>query len=234
MMHLVTGFAGKEHIKSADDGDFNASFFGEGQFVMEAGLEFEAHIVDNNTVRIFDGNGLMYGRHFRMERNTYEDIVVTTGSSGKNRCDLIVVTYEKDGSTGVESTYLEIIKGTESSGTATIPSYTNGNILNGASFNQMPLYKVNINGVVLSSITPLFTVMPTYKALAEKYALEFQTACETHLNSLNLLDTFEEVSANTKSKQIAGALAVKELAATIPHISLDATNKIAYITTNQG
>jgi hypothetical protein len=234
MIHLVTGYAGYEHIKSSDDGDFNASFFGEGQFIMEAGNQFDASIIDNNTVRVLDGNGMMYGRHFRLERNTYEDVVVSTGTSGMNRCDLICVTYAKDESTGTEQTYLEVIKGAETSGTAAMPAYTNGNILNGAVFNQMPLYKVNISGVVLKELTPLYSVMPTYKALAERYAAEFQDACETHLNSLNVLDTLEEVSANTQSKQLAGAQALKELAATVPTITLDTTNKIAYITTNQG
>ena len=234
MIHLVTGYAGYEHIKSSDSGDFNASFFGDGQFVMRAGNQFDASIIDNNTVRVFDGNGLMYGRHFRLERNTYEDVIVTTGTSEMNRCDLICITYAKDESTGTEQTYLEVIKGTETSGDATVPAYTNGNILEGAVFNQMPLYKVNINGVVLSSIQPMFTVMPTYKELADMYAIEFKSACETHLNSLSVLDTFEEVSANTQAKQLAGALALKEIAATIPQITLDTTNKIAYITTNQG
>ena len=50
--HLVTGYKGSEHIKSADQGSFNAAFFGSGQFVMEMGNQFEGSIVNNNTVRI--------------------------------------------------------------------------------------------------------------------------------------------------------------------------------------
>ena len=234
MIHLVTGYAGYEHIKSEDDGAFNASFFGEGQFIMEAGNQFEASVIDNNTVRVLDGNGMMYGRHFRLSSGTYEDVKISTGTAGKNRCDLICVTYSKDGSTGKEETHLELIKGAESSGTAAVPSYTNGNILEGATFNQMPLYNVQIEGVVLKSITPMFDLIPTYKALAERYRAEFQTACETHLDSLNVLDTMEEVNANTQAKQLAGANALKELGAMMPKFILDEANQIAYITTNQG
>ena len=178
MIHLVTGYAGYEHIKSSDDGDFNASFFGDGQFIMEAGNQFDASIIDNNTVRVLDGNGMMYGRHFRLERNTYEDVVIANGSAGMNRCDLICVTYVKDESTGIEQTYLEVIKGTETTGTAAIPAYVNGNILNGAVFNQMPLYKVTISGVVLKQITPMFEVAQSCKKLAEKHNIDMASKGE--------------------------------------------------------
>ena len=59
MVHLITGYAGYEHIKSADQGSYNAAFFGDGQFIMEIGNQFAASIIDNNTVRILDGDGMM-------------------------------------------------------------------------------------------------------------------------------------------------------------------------------
>lgn len=232
MAHLVTGYAGQAHIQSADEGAFNASFFGDGQYVMEHGNCFEGSIIDNNTVRILDGNGLMYGRHFRIEPNAYEDLKITTGTAGTRRFDLICMTYEKDAVDETEKVYLQVIKGTETSGTAAVPEYTDGNILEGASFNQMPLYQVKIEGVVLTSITPLFESIPTYKALAEMYAARF----EEEINALKtsyILDTLEEVEANTQEKQLAGALALKQLSAKMPAIVLDEKNQTAYITTNQ-
>lgn len=210
MTHLITGYAGKEHIKSEDQGSFNASFFGGGQYVMESGNEFEASITSNNNVRVLDGDLLMYGRHVRANPDTYEDLTITTGTAGKNRIDLICMTYEKNLNTGIENAFLEVIKGTETSGTPKIPAYVDGNILQGASFNQMPLYKVTINGVALTSIERIFATIPTYKKLAAQYAAQFQSACETYLGALNILDTMEEVEANTQGKQLAGALAVKE------------------------
>ena len=213
-MHLITGYAGEEHIQSKDQGAFNAAFFGGGQFVMESGNMFEGSIYDNNTVRILDGDGLMYGRHFRIEPNTYEDVTIQTGTAGMNRIDLIVAVYYKDSNSGIEDSYLQVVKGTESEGVAQEPSYTDGNILDGATFNQMPLYRVSIEGVVLASIEPLFETKPTYKTLAEKYAADFKKACETHLDSLNVFDTVEEIEANTQEGQIAGALALKEMLTT--------------------
>lgn len=181
--HLVTGYAGKAHIKSEDQGSFNASFFGTGQFVMEAGNKAVASIIDNNTVRILDGDILMKGRHIRIETNTYEDMAIENGTTGTNRCDLIVMEYVKDSDTGIETAALKVLKGTETSGTAQPPSYTDGDILGGATLNQMPMYEVRLNGVVLREITPVFTTIPTYKMLAEQYEKKFQEAvAETNKN----------------------------------------------------
>lgn len=230
-MHLVTGHKGEEHIMSADQGSFNASFFGTGQYVMEAGSMLEATIIDNNTVRIYDGDLLMYGRHARIEPNTYRDLTIQTGTAGVNRYDLICVSYTKNTNDGTEDTPLQVIRGTESESIPDLPAYTNGNILEGATFNQMPLYKVVIEGVVLKELVPLFTTIPTYKALAEKYAAAFQQACETFLGALNIYDTMEEIEANTQENQLAGALAVKGLMQRVNDIDLSA-NRITYDNTS--
>lgn len=163
MAHLVTGYAGYAHIKSEDDAAFNASFLGSGQYVLESGNQFEGSIINNNTIRILDGDGLMYGRHFRIESNIYEDVTIETGTANKNRIDLICMTYEKNAEDGTEKVYLEVIKGTETEGTAVAPKYVNENILEGALKNQMPLYKVTIKGVVLSKIEPLFTPFTSFQ-----------------------------------------------------------------------
>lgn len=232
-MHLVTGYAGEEHITAADQGAFNAAFFGTGQYVMEVGNMCEASITSNSNVRILDGDILMKGRHIRIKPNTYEDVTISTGTAGVNRNDLIVVEYNEDTTTGIETIALKVIKGTESEGTPSDPSYTDGDILGGTTFNQMPLYRVVLEGVVLQRIEPMFETILNYKSLAKKYEREFIESCETHLNSLGVLNTMEEVVSNTQENQLAGALAVKELKLSVPTITLDEANQIAYITLNQ-
>ncbi|MBR5306683.1 MAG: hypothetical protein IKU47_07160 [Oscillospiraceae bacterium] len=192
MVHLVTGYYGYEHIKSADQRAFNAAFFGDGQNVLEFGNQFAASIIDNNTVRILDGEGLMFGGHFRIETNSYEDVTITTGTAGSNRIDLICVTYKKNEADGTEQTYLEVIKGTAAS-SPKVPAYTTGNLLNGAIFNQMPLYKVNISGVALTSIEPMFTTIPTYKALAEQYAQQFASYIEENIKDIATKDDVDGI-----------------------------------------
>ena len=215
MAHLITGFAGIEHIKSADQGSFNAAFFGAGEFVMEIGSQLKATIINNNTVRIADGDLLMQGRHIRINPSTYEDMTIDTGAANMNRIDLIVCTYEKDASSGIETAKIEVVKGTAVSGSASEPSIVKGNILEGAIKNQMPLYRVNINGVALASVTKKFTTCPTYKKLAEQYAAQFQEAVDSYIGALNILDTMSAINSNTKANQLAGALSLKEFAASI-------------------
>ena len=224
MAHLVTGYAGKEHIRSADQGSFNAAFFGDGEFVMSSGSRFAGAIINNNTVRISDGDMLMQGRHIRIEPNTYEDLTISTGTAGTNRIDLIVMTYEKNAASGIESAKLEVVQGTATSGTPSAPEIVSGDILNGDLKNQMPLYAVYVSGVALTKISTQFMVCPTYKDLAIYYAQQFQNACETHLNSLNISDSADAIDANSAANQLAGALGVKELAsqkAPVEHIHDD-------------
>lgn len=208
--HLITGYKGSEHIQSADARSFNMAMFGGGEFVMEIGEQLDASITNNNTVRILDGDILMQGGHIRIETGTYEDMTIETGTAGKSRIDLIVMTYEKNALDGTEKAYLEVIKGTPTEETPTDPAYEQGTLAEGDLKNQMPLYRVKVEGVVLTSLEVLFKTIPTYKTIAEQYAAQFQKACDTYLGALNVLDTMEEVNANTQTNQLAGALAVKE------------------------
>ena len=210
-VHLITGYQGKEHIQSKDARSFNVAMFGSGEFVMEIGEQFDASIINNNTVRVLDGDILMQGGHIRLDTNTCEDLIIKTGTAGKNRIDLIVMTYEKNNSDGTETAYLEVIRGDEAETSPSDPEYTSGDLASGATKNQMPLYRVKIEGVVLASIEPLFTTIPTYKTLAEEAAEEYKTKLEA-LQGTDLLDTKEEIEANTQPAKFTGALATKELA----------------------
>lgn len=220
MAHLITGYAGYEHIRSSDEGAFNAAFFGDQQYVMESGNRFAGSIIDNNTVRILDGDGLMYGRHFRIEPNEYEDVIISTGTAGRNRIDIICMTYEKNAEDETEKTYLQVVRGVETEGTASDPSYTDGNILEGAGFNQMPLYRVIIEGVVLSEIEPLFETIPTYKQLAEHYAEIFEARCDELVDNLpidaltsdDVVDNLESDASNLPLSARQGKLLNESLA----------------------
>lgn len=208
MVHLVTGYAGFEHIKSEDQGSFNASLFGKGQFVMETGKQIKAEIIDNNTVRVFDGDILMQGRHIRIAAGDYEDTIITTGTAGKDRIDLICLTYEKDTSDGTEKAYIEVIKGVETEGKPTIPEYINSDILSGAEKNQMPLYKVTILGVVLSDIACLFKTIPTYaKILGDKSIADIGDGTITGaINELNTEVAVCPISSVIKNIVVVSAL----------------------------
>lgn len=165
-MKIITGATGEAHVTSNDDGEFNQGIWGDGVAILTNGNKLSATIVDNNTVRIADGDLVFQGRHALVEPNTYEDMTITTGSAGQNRKDLICVQYKL--TSGVESMSLVVKKGTATSGTAQDPSYTQGVIRTGAVLAEYPLYRVNISGINITSIDALADVIPYIIDIARK------------------------------------------------------------------
>lgn len=156
-LHLVTGYKGNAHITSADQGAFNAGIVGTGEYVLATGKQFEAQVISNNQIRIYDGDILMQGRHITLKKDTYEDVVIANGLQGMNRNDLIVVRYTKDSTTGVENTQFVVVQGVSTDGTASDPAYAIGDVLSGECLlNEMPLYRVPLTGLNVGELVPLF------------------------------------------------------------------------------
>ena len=165
-LHLVTGYAGEEHVTSSDEGSLNAALMGEGQFVMERGNQFAASIISNNKVRVADGDILMQGRHIRLKENTYVDLNFNNGAQGYKRNDLIVVRYTKDSTTDKEEANLVVIKGTPSETTPSDPEYISGDIIHEHALqNDMLLYRVPFDGLNIQPIVSLFNTVPTWETL---------------------------------------------------------------------
>lgn len=152
-MKIITGSTGTTHVTSNNDGEFNEAIFGKELLILPNGNKLNARIVDNNTIEVADGDLIFQGRHALIEPNTTETITIDTGAVNKNRIDLIVAHYELDSASGYESLTLRVIKGAESTGTASVPSITEGDIRTGARVAEAVLYQVNIEGITLKSVT---------------------------------------------------------------------------------
>lgn len=167
-LHLVTGHAGTAHITAEDHGAFNAGIIGTGDYVLNTGTKLAASIISNNIIRITDGDAIIQGRHVNLKVGTYEEVNIANGTQDMVRHDLIVLQYEKDTSTGVESIYLAVLQGEASSGTAEDPVVTTGDILGGATLHEMPLYRVVLNGLTVEAVEPLFESTSTVSELANQ------------------------------------------------------------------
>lgn len=161
-LNLVTGFAGTPHVTANDAGTLNASIFGAGQYVMNYGNKLKASVISNNIVRVLDGVVMMQGRQIRIEDAASVDIAIENGASGYFRNDLIVARYTKDANTGVEEANLVVIKGTATTGTAADPAFTSGNIFGGAIQNDMPLYRIPIDGINVQEPVALFEITGSF------------------------------------------------------------------------
>ena len=191
-LDLVTGFKGTAHITATDIGAFNAGVVGTGEYVMPTGKQFEAQVISNNQIRIYDGDILMQGRHITLKKDTYEDVVIANGLQGMNRNDLIAVRYTKYSTTVVETAILVVIQGVSTDGTASDPSYTTGDILSGECLlHEMPLYRVPLSGLNVGKLVPLFTVSSSLLSFAE-----MTTQIETNTKSIEQLETEKVDSAD--------------------------------------
>ena len=159
-VNIVTGLTGKSHVTSAQDGRKNAFAFGSGRYVFDSGSKFAYELVSNNLIKILDGDLIDQGRHICTDQNDYTELTIDNGISGNNRKDLIVMRYQKNADTSIESASLVVIKGTSTSGVASDPDYTEGDILSGDLVDDFPLYRVNLTGLSITSVDQLFETLP--------------------------------------------------------------------------
>lgn len=172
-IELVTGHAGEGHVSSADAGRYNAGVCGVGKYVLNTGQKFAYSIESANLIRIASGDAINQGRHITIPQNTYEDANILNGTQGKTRIDVITLRYSKvtrqvDSQTvTVEVATVEVIKGTEVPvGTAPeVPAVISGNIFDGATTDDMPLYHVLITDTSVTSVTAVFTVLDPLDAM---------------------------------------------------------------------
>lgn len=151
-MDIVTGHVGSAHVTSWQDRDLNQGIFGSGTYILDVGSKMAATIISNNEIHIADGTLVMQGCQGVIQKGTYDTISIDNGTQGLKRNDLICAQYTKVG--GVESMSLVVIKGTAAS-TPSDPSYTSGDIQNGDTPVQVPIYRVVLNGLTVESVTAL-------------------------------------------------------------------------------
>ena len=156
MAELVTGHAGKAHATAEQAAGLNAGILGLDDYVLNVHDKFEITVVSANKVTIGTGELVMQGRH--VSQGTPEDLIVTNGSQGQKRNDLIVCRYAK-GSQSVESAKLVVVRGTPTTGTPTDPAVNTTSPLDGGTTYDMPLYRIPLDGITIGTPVALFNVL---------------------------------------------------------------------------
>lgn len=156
MAELVTGHAGKAHATAEQAAGLNAGILGLDDYVLNVHDKFEITVVSANKVTIGTGELVMQGRH--VSQGTPEDLIITNGSQGMKRNDLIVCRYAK-GSQSVESAELVVVRGTPTTGTPTDPAVNTTSPLDGGTTYDMPLYRIPLDGITIGTPVPLFNVL---------------------------------------------------------------------------
>nr|DAV26638.1 MAG TPA: hypothetical protein [Caudoviricetes sp.] len=156
MAELVTGHAGKAHATAEQAAGLNAGILGLDDYVLNVHDKLKITVVSANKVTIGTGELVMQGRH--VSQGTPEDLIVTNGSQGQKRNDLIVCRYAK-GSQNIESAKLVVVRGTPTTGTPTDPAVNTTSPLDGGTTYDMPLYRIPLDGITIGTPVPLFNVL---------------------------------------------------------------------------
>ena len=191
-MDIITGYAGKAHVTAEQDRDINQGIVGSGSYVLRTGMEMAAEVSSNNEIKIRDGVLMHQGCAASIKKNTYDSLTIVNGSQGMKRIDLIVARYSRSKDTGVESLKLIVIQGTPTTGTATVPSYTKGDIQAGDYVADMPMYQVILNGLNITEVKKVFETAPNLAEINSKIAKQ--------LKSYQIKVTGIKVPANTMTR----------------------------------
>lgn len=156
MVELVTGHANKAHATAEQAAGLNAGILGLDDYVLDVHDKLKITVVSANKVTIGTGELVMQGRH--VSQGTPEDLIVTNGSQGQKRNDLIVCRYAK-GSQSIESAKLVVVRGTPTTGTPTDPAVNTTSPLDGGTTYDMPLYRIPLDGITIGTPVALFNVL---------------------------------------------------------------------------
>ena len=157
---LVTGSHGGDdpHVESKHDALMHAAMLGRSGYILKTrNWTMKPTAKDANNITIPAWDLVVEGRQIYIAAPT--DVNIQSGSQGQNRHDLIVARYALNSGTGVETVTLEAIKGVPSSGTPADPGIETGSIIGGAIVSDLPLCRVNLDGITITSIDTLVNVM---------------------------------------------------------------------------
>lgn len=158
-MNIIWGYKADPHITAQQLRNTYIGIFGEDAHILDVGSELAATVVSATEIQIADGVMVGQGCTASIEHGMTESLTIANGSQGMQRKDLIVARYSKVASTGVESMTLTVITGTPASSSPAAPAYNSGDIADGDSPVDFPLYRVNLSGISITSVERLADVV---------------------------------------------------------------------------
>lgn len=142
--------------------------FGEGAYILKTGQMLKPQVQSSNEIRIRDGALMVQGALGCVKVNTYDPVTIQNGTQGMKRIDLICWQYSYDAEQDVESAEWVVIQGTPAESDPQRPAYTDGDIQQGDSPVQVPVFAVELDGINVTGVTTLLPTAPTLEELNDK------------------------------------------------------------------
>ena len=164
-MELVTGRKGSAHITSQQDRMKHQGTWGSGAYILQTGQMLEPQVQSSNEIRIRDGAMMIQGALSTVKVNSYDPVTIQNGTQGMKRIDLICWQYTYDAEQDVESAEWVVIQGTPAETDPQQPAYTDGDIQQGDTLVQVPVFAVELDGINVTGVTTLLPKAPTIPEL---------------------------------------------------------------------
>lgn len=158
--------------------------WGDGAYILKTGQMLEPQVQSSNEIRIRDGALMIQGALGCVKVNTYDPVTIQNGTQGMKRIDLICWQYTYDAEQDVESAEWVVIQGTPAESDPQQPAYTDGDIQQGDSPVQVPVFAVELDGINVTGVTTLLPTAPTLEELNSK--LDEKIIVQRYSNRINV------------------------------------------------
>ena len=171
-MKIVSGRTGSPHVTSQQFRQMLEGIIGQGSYIITSGENLKPELSSNNLLKIRSGMMAHHGCISCVDIGTYDEVTLTNGSQGMKRIDLIVNRYTRNAETEVENCSWKVIMGTPAASNPTVPSYTKGNLQNGDTVDDCPIFEVHYDGINVAEVKSLLSVTDGLSGLSSKLAKE--------------------------------------------------------------
>ena len=158
-MNIITGYRNEPHVTSQQLRNTYIPIFGSDTKILDVGSKMAVTVISANEVEVADGQLVCEGCTAEIAHGTTESLTIDNGTQGEQRIDLIVARYTKNAGTGVEDMQLAVVKGTPAASNPAVPTYNTGTIADGDSPVDFPIYRVNLDGISITSVDALVNVV---------------------------------------------------------------------------
>lgn len=164
-MELVTGRAGSPHITAQQDRQLHQGIWGEEAYILNTGNMLEPEVQSSNKILIKDGALMFQGALFSVKVGTTDEITINNGNQGLLRKDTVAIRYHYDSAQNEESAEWIVLQGTAVSSNPIAPSGISGNIQDGDTYVDCPVYIVSLNGINITAVDKVPEIAPDIPTL---------------------------------------------------------------------
>lgn len=239
-MEGITSRTGSAHVTSTQFRSIFEGIVGEGSYIANMDNKLSAEVGTGNKIFIRSGILIHHGNIFRVPANTYDEVSYDSGAQGLYRKDLIVARHTINGD-GTETDAWVVLKGTPNAteSRAVRPDYTHGNMQDGDSVDDCPVFEIQFNGLNITRIVPLVSVISAVSninATAQTKAVNVHLPNQTSVSAVGVNITVPSYSGY-KAVGLIGWYLTGEKASDVymPNAYISTTNNLyVYLKTTTG